>query len=223
MDEIQRLAYLEAMDIPGFVSRRDLPGAAPSRRVRLVRRVETPPPRAVAERTSLAEGLKPGKSRGTARQPEARPAARTAAAENEVPVFSVVAVAAGGWFWIDEIPAGREPGEDYGQLIIAICRALGLAESDAQVERFSYPVNPRLAGGVDEARQALLGFLSGRLSRISPQGVVLLGEFAEPWFDRSCLEGQRTVETVSAWRMLREPALKSRAWADLQSLRGDGG
>lgn len=221
MDELQRLAYLEAMEIPGFVSRRDLPGAAPSRRVRLVRRAEPAAP--APQAAGLAAGLKPVAQRKAAQPPVARPAAAVPATETEVPVFSVMAVAAGGWFWIDEIPAGREPGEDYGQLILAICRALGLEESGGQVERFSYPVNARLAGGVDEAREALLGFLSGRLSRTSPQGVVLLGEFAEPWFDRSCLEGQRVVETVSAWRMLREPALKAQAWSDLQPLRGDGG
>lgn len=219
MDELQRLAYLEALGIPGFVSRHDLPGAAPSRRVQLVRRAAPAVPQPVAERADLAASLKPEMQ---SPRPAAQPRTATPAAAKEVPVFSVTAVAAGDWFWVDEIPAGREPGEEYGQLIIAICRALELAESGAQVERFSYPVNSRLAGGMDEARQALLGFLSGRLSRLSPRGVVLLGEFAEPWFDRSCLEGQRVVETVSAWRMLRDPALKAQAWSDLQPLRGDG-
>jgi hypothetical protein len=138
------------------------------------------------------------------------------------PVFSVAATLAGGWFWLDEIPAGREPGDDYGQLLLAICRALGWSQEPARLERFAYPVAAGLAGGVEEARQALLGFLSGRLSRLTPTGVILMGDMDQPWFDRDCLAEQRVVHTVSAWRMLREPALKPQAWADLKSLRGDG-
>ena len=66
-----------------------------------------------------------------------------------------------------------------------------------------------------------MGFLTGRLARLSPTGVVLMGDFKEPWFDRDCLEGQRVVHTVSGWQMLRDPALKPRAWATLKTLRAD--
>ncbi len=215
MNELRRLAYLEAMDIPSYVSRRDLPGAAPSRRLLAVRRAQAPAP---APDLSALVGEKPAKS--TSQAPAAAPASPGPAASKDSPIFSVAATEAGGWLWIDEIPAGREPGEDYAQLIIAICRALGLPESAAQVVCFRYPVAAPLAGGVDEAREALFGFLSGRLSRNTPRGVILLGEFTEPWFDRNCLEGLQLVETVSAWGMLREPALKAQAWADLKTLRG---
>lgn len=210
MNEFQRLAYLEAMDIPTFVSRRDLPGAAPSRRVVLVKAAAPALPRA-------APPTDPGK-----RKPEPEQAAATPA-PRETPVFSLVAAEVGGWFWLDEIPAGREPGEDYAQLLLAICRALGLPASGAQVNRFSYPVNAKLAGGVEEAGQALYGFLAGRIADADPSGIVLLGDFAEPWFDRACLDGRRVVQSVSAWQMLRQPALKARAWTDLQPLRDDGG
>lgn len=212
MNEFQRLAYLEAMAIPTFVSRRDLPGAAPSRRMVLVKTVSP-------ESLPAVPVVDVGERRP---EPAQRPAA-PAQAPRETPVFSVVAAEAGGWFWLDEIPAGREPGDDYAQLLLALCRALGLPASGAQVNRFNYPVNARLAGGIEEARQALYGFLASRIADAEPVGVVLLGDFAEAWFDRACLEGRRLVQTVSAWQMLRRPELKPRAWADLQSLRGDGG
>jgi hypothetical protein len=222
MNELQRLAYLEAMDITSFVSRRDLPGAAPSRRLVAISRAQTPASNTGRESIPDLSALVPESRPSRATPAATAPVSTRAAGATESPVFSVVATAAGGWLWIDEIPAGREPGDDYGQLVIAICRALGLPGSAASVDRFNYPVAARLAGGVDEARQALFGFLSGRLSRTEAHGLILLGEFAERWFDRTCLEGRRVVQTVSAWRMLREPQLKARAWEDLKCLRGDG-
>ena len=52
MNDVQRLAYLRAMGIESYVSRRDLPGALPSRRLRLVR----------AESRPLSAPLPPGSS-----------------------------------------------------------------------------------------------------------------------------------------------------------------
>ncbi|MDJ0878321.1 MAG: hypothetical protein QNI86_06890 [Halieaceae bacterium] len=237
MRSVSQLAYLQALDIPTLVSRRNLPGAAPTQRLQLA-------PRAVpaAEKPEQAAGGAPAPelaaiSAGLRQQADpqaAAPVAGTPVAGNPVagtpvagtpvagtPVFSIAVTLAGGWFWIDEIPAGREPGDDYGQLLLAICRALGWPQEPARLERFNYPVAASLAGGVDEARQALEGFLTGRLTRLSPRGVIMMGDLDQPWFARQCLDGQRLVETVSAWQMLRDPGLKPRAWADLKALRGD--
>ncbi len=237
MRSVSQLAYLQALDIPTLVSRRNLPGAAPTQRLQLA-------PRAVpaAEKPEQAAGGAPAPelaaiSAGLRQQADpqaAAPVAGTPVAGNPVagtpvagtpvagtPVFSIAVTLAGGWFWIDEIPAGREPGDDYGQLLLAICRALGWPQEPARLERFNYPVAASLAGGVNEARQALEGFLTGRLTRLSPRGVIMMGDLDQPWFARQCLDGQRLVETVSAWQMLRDPGLKPRAWADLKALRGD--
>ena len=237
MRSVSQLAYLQALDIPTLVSRRNLPGAAPTQRLQLA-------PRAVpaAEKPEQAAGGAPAPelaaiSAGLRQQADpqaAAPVAGTPVAGNPVagtpvagtpvagtPVFSIAVTLAGGWFWIDEIPAGREPGDDYGQLLLAICRALGWPQEPARLERFNYPVAASLAGGVNEARQALEGFLTGRLTRLSPRGVIMMGDLDQPWFARQCLDGQRLVETVSAWQMLRDPGLKPRAWADLKALRGN--
>lgn len=242
MRSVSQLAYLQALDIPALVSRQNLPGAAQTRRLQLPRSAPaalaqsspaaTPAGRRAPGLAALSAGLK-SRSEAPADVVEAAPVATAAvdaaasvpaagAPAEGTPVFSVAATLAGGWFWLDEIPAGREPGDDYGQLLLAICRALGWSQEPARLERFNYPVAAGLAGGVEEARQALLGFLSGRLARLTPTGVILMGDMDQPWFDRDSLAEQRVVHTVSAWRMLREPKLKPQAWADLKSLRSDG-
>lgn len=232
MNEIQRLAYLEAMDIPSFVSRRDLPGAAPSRRFRVLRKaaVVPPAPRVEAPVRPPAPDLDLPELGGARKRPAAEAPAEAAApaavpAPADTPIFTVAVCEAGGWLWIDEIPAGRDPGDAYGQLIAAICQALGLPADGLSLQYFNYPVTSgaALAGGMDEARQALFGFLSGRISRTQPTRVVLLGEMEQPWFDAACLGEVAQTRTVSAWGMLRDPSLKARAWSDLKPLRVDAG
>ena len=138
-------------------------------------------------------------------------------------MFSVAASAAGGWLWVDEIPPGRDPGSDYAQLLAAICRALGLPAEPPSVQLFTFPAadNAALAGGLEEARQALFGFLNGRVVRGTPGRVVLLGELTAPWFDASFVQELPVTHTVSAWGMLRDPRLKARAWRDLKPLSVD--
>ena len=254
MRSVSQLAYLQALDIPTLVSRRNLPGAAPTQRLQLAPRAVpaaekpeqaaggAPAPELAAISAGLRQQADPQAAVTDAATPAAgsaasalgksaagapvagTPVAGTPAAGTPVagtPVFSIAVTLAGGWFWIDEIPAGREPGDDYGQLLLAICRALDWPQEPARLERFNYPVAASLAGGVDEARQALEGFLTGRLTRLSPRGVIMMGDLDQPWFARQCLDGQRLVETVSAWQMLRDPGLKPRAWADLKALRGN--
>ncbi|MEE4659274.1 MAG: hypothetical protein V2J89_02330 [Halieaceae bacterium] len=224
MNELRRLAYLEAMDIPSYVSRCDLPGAQPSRRLRLrppavvspaaddAVAAEPAAPRQVpaGARAALASN-KPAASAAPERQ--RRPAA-------DVPVFTVVATEAGGWLWLDEIPAGRDPGPAYPALLGAICRALGLTDVQPSLQLFNYPVavGAALEAGVEGAREALYGFLMARVARTAPARIVLLGRFDQSWFDRSCLDGVPVTETESAFAMLRQPALKARAWETLRPL-----
>ena len=262
MNELTRMAYLEAIGIENLVSRRDLPGAAPSRRIKIVRRplepvltdvsarapvqhqvenqvenqvesqVESPAGSQALPRESAAAAMKAslngdgGRSMANAGQdtPAEAPRASKPAAQ-DIPIFSLAATYAGGWFWLDEIPAGRELSASYSQLLQAICSALGLSEPAAQVEQFSWPLTTRghLDQGLESARGALLGYLTNRIERSRPRGVVLLGDMSQDWFDPACLPELPSVTTVSAWQMLRNPALKAQAWSDLQQLSsGDG-
>jgi len=227
MNELRRLAYLEAMDIPSYVSRCDLPGAQPSRRLRLQPPVvvsqvagdavaaEPAVPQQVpaGAREALASKKPAAVAPSAAPDRQQRPAA-------DVPVFTVAATEAGGWLWLDEIPAGRDPGPAYPALLGAICRALGLTGAEPSLQLFNYPVavGAALEAGVEGAREALYGFLTARVARSVPARVVLLGEFGQAWFDRSCLDGVPVTETESAFAMLRQPALKARAWETLRPL-----
>ncbi len=141
----------------------------------------------------------------------------------DIPIFSVAAVSLGGWYWLDEIPPGRELGTEYTQLLQAICRALGLSDENPVVEQFNWPLHnsSQLDQSEKAAQHGFSGFLGGRLERLRPRGVVLLGDLDATWFDPAPLDQLPTVTTVSAWQMLRKPTLKAKAWADLQTLRGD--
>jgi len=222
------------MGIETYVSRVALPGAAPSQRLRVVRRARpatvAPAPVAAPQGSpAAAAGLKAhlGQSSGrSARREVVSDTADTRPAPGaDIPVFSVAAVSAGGWYWLDQLPPGRDPGPHYMQLIASICSALGLEAADPQLERFSWPMHnsSQIARDQGAAQEAFTAFLEGRLERLQPAGLVLLGELDDGLFDRGRLGDLPVVSTVSAWRMLRDPTLKPRAWQDLQSLRVNGG
>jgi hypothetical protein len=231
MHELTRLAYLDAMGIDSYVPRGPLPAAAPSRRLQVIRRVSPAP---VTERTAVpvappanaSAQLKaslattPERSRASRVSVDSEPAVPAQAA-TEMPVFSLAAVGLGGWYWLDEIPPGRDLGPEYLQLLQAIAVALGMEVGEPVFEQFNWPLhtNSRLDRGEQAARGGLGGFLVSRLERYQPAGVILLGEMEQGWFDRGLLSPHRIVATVSAWKMLRQPALKRQAWSDLQVLR----
>jgi hypothetical protein len=225
MHELTRLAYLDAMGIDTYVSRKQLPAAAPSRKLRVVRRSAPPitPPvgdsGAAALKASLGDASPaPVPTMDTA---QAETPATAGATGADIPVFSVVAVQLGGCYWLDEIPPGRSLGQDYTQLLQAICFALGWSTGEAELEQFNWPMarGGKLDQGVDSARGGFAGFLTGRLERIQPQRVILLGELDSSWFDPQLLSAHQVTSTVSAWKMLRQPELKHRAWLDLRALR----
>ena len=135
--------------------------------------------------------------------------------------FSVAATLVGGWYWLDEIPAGRSAGQDHLHLLQAICLALGLPADSPVQEHFNWPLGTggQLEQGVDEARAAFSGFVNGRLERMKPARILVLGEWDAQWFKPDLLpEGAEKI-TVSAWEMLRQPQLKRQAWNELKMLK----
>ena len=225
MHELTRLAYLNAMGIDSYVPRCPLPAAAPSRRLRVIRRL-APGPDPERSTVPVAAQLKaslsavPEQSRGSLTATDSIPVVSTQAAA-EMPVFSLAAVGLGGWYWLDEIPPGRDLGPEYLQLLQAIAAALGMDAGQPVFEQFNWPLRTgtRLDRDEQAARDGLGGFLVSRFERYQPAGVILLGEMEQGWFDRELLVPHRIVATVSAWKMLREPALKRQAWTDLQVIR----
>ena len=236
MNEVQRLAYLRALGVESFCSRRDLPGALPSKRVRVIRR------RRLAEQVLAESGQQARRARVSSKFPgrdlrepassfrleaSGKPAATDQPARGdgleEMPIFTLAVATAGGCLWLDSLPPGRRPGPEYAQLLDAISRSLDFPDGEVDVAQFDLPMSGalRLGGDLDAARDSLQGYLVRRLEQLSPRVVVLLGDLDQPWFNRECLVDCRVINTVSAWRMLREPRLKSVAWADLKRLRGN--
>ena len=226
MNEIRRLDYLQALGIDSYVSRRQLPAAAPTRRAGL-RRAAAAPARGRPEQVT-PPSPEPRKPRQPAVPATSGPVAKSTVVETGVgtgPVFSVLACHLGGWYWLDEIPRGRVLGPDYLRLLQSIGVALELPPAEPLLERFDWPIAPnrRLGSTEAAARDGFSGFLGGRLERNPVAGLVLLGVANEFWLDRDALGSRfgiaQMVETVSAWKMLRQPELKRQAWKDLQELR----
>lgn len=230
--ETSRLHYLDAMGIDSWVSRRALPGAAASRRRRVVLRqapVQAVPPMAAAAapgpellRSSVVKSTTA--PRATANPVDiavAESAGESASNDSPAVIFSAVVAFMGGWYWIDEVPRGRETGAEYSQLLQAIGHALNWPPAAASVERFDWPLQgaSRLYPGLETARHSFEGFMRGRLERQPVQGVVLLGSAACEWLNLDMFVGLNQVRTVSAWSMLRQQANKAQAWQDLRSLR----
>ena len=218
------------MGIDNWVSRAALPGAAPSRRRRVVRRVapttgpgaSSVPPAAVKSvnvggiAAEIALEIAPEIEPEIASEPE-----QTASSNTPAVMFSAAVVFLGGWYWIDEVPRGRETGADYSQLLQAIATALNLPQEAPRLERFDWPLPSanRLDPGLETARHSFEGFMRGRLERQPVEGVILLGSAACEWLNLDMFAGLRQVQTVSAWSMLRQQASKAKAWQDLRVLR----
>lgn len=222
MNEIQRLSYLDAMGIGSYVSRRQLPAAAPTRRLRIRRASESTEAEPVPAATSGLDGVRSSLETVSAPAPAEIPAPAVApAVAADVPVFSLAAALVGNWLWLEEIPRGREPGREYLQLLHGICKAMDWEAGEPRLELFNWPLNnsAQLDHGEEAARHGVSGFVQARLDRNSPAGVVLLGDWDAAWFDRGLVAQQRLLELPSAWQMLRQPMLKQQAWQVLKTLR----
>lgn len=219
MNELRRLAYLEAMGIPGYVSRTQLPGAAVTRRLTVVR--STTPARPLDFELPKVETARPG--------PAAREAAPAATPVAGPPRFSLAAMVCGGCLWLEElegVPLAREQV----QLVQAMAHALGRAtggESASpsgtvrpQVELFDWPIhnNRQLDQGEDAARAGVAGFVGRRLEQHGCRGLVLLGQRCATRLPLEQLGDVLIGTAPGTAAMLADPALKRRAWIDLLSL-----
>ena len=220
MNEIQRLVYLDALGIDSYISRSQLPAAAITQRLRLVRPAAEI---SVAVAPSVSgEAIRESLQVTGLPESEAPPITLPAGpgVDESAPMFSVASCYLGGYLWLDEIPRSRDLGDNYPALLHALAVALGWDGGDAVVERFDWPMhyNQQLAQGPEAARHGFEGFVRARLERHPVRGVVLLGPMQAEWLDRGVFTGLELVATVSAWQMLKQPELKAQAWRDLKRL-----
>ncbi len=235
--ELTRLAYLQAMDIAGYVARSPLPGAAPSHPLAsLVLKAPASTPTGDNAKAALASALGTESAALPAMDP-ARHAALTAksrlGAEAEAPVggqqtapsavpvptFTVVATLVADVLWLEEL---RYPAlaTEQVQLLQAMAAALGIPNSRFEVTQFNWPLhrNRQLDQGEEAAIAALTGFASRQLEEQSCRAVVLLGASVRQRVSASQLSAAVQISTVSTAEMLEQPTLKAQAWRDLRPL-----
>ena len=227
--EMRRLAYLDALGVDTYVSRGQLPGAAPTRRLAIVPPAHPVQPAGRPE--SIAQPATPPMPRLNAGQPArssqldnaVSATAVTPASSVDVPRFSLTAIEAGNWLWVEEL-AGMPLTTEQVQLIKSMAGALGHAEGavesapgQPQVLQFDWPMhsNQQLDQGEESARAAVAGFIGRKLEESGCRGLVLMGRGCAGWVPDL---GFQVAKIESSADILQQPGLKPAVWRALQAL-----
>ena len=225
--EMARRQALEAMGIDVYVSRYDLPGAAPSVRQRSVP-VEPPVSTVVAAPevmvstnniARVADAAPASQVRSATGSERASPAAPGISASSvrssEAVKFSMLLASAGPFLWVEQLPDGLIR-QDQLALINAMARALS-SDVSLRQQQFDWPMrgNAALSGDADSAKQALQGLIQRLAREVDAKRVVVMG--ACPFLpDRIA---QSAVVIPATLAMLQNPALKREAWQALKPQR----
>ena len=244
MNELTRMAYLEAMGVDSYISRAQLSGAAPTRRLVLAQRAlaaaaDTAATTEAATAAGAGQKQPAEKVRPAVQMPpvdaarprpissEPEPAVQTAPQTPPLPRFSLTAIVAGGWLWLEDLqdmPLTREQV----QLVQAMALALqhidssqstpGVAKED--ISRFDWPMhtNQQLDLGEEAARAALASFVRRKQEQQQCRGVVNLGRACGArveGLDPGCA---RVVTSYSSAEMLADAARKRQVWSELKAL-----
>ena len=226
MHELSRMAYLDALGIDSYVSRAQLPGAAATRRLAIVTAsnrqelVASVIPESLRSRTSLvAEPARSAKvsAEASGASPQSEP----------VPRFSLTAIVAGDWLWLEELAGPLTT--DQVRLVQSMAQALLLCHASPGVEvkpavepevaQFDWPIhtNHQLDLGEEAARASVAGFVDRRLGEHGCRGLVLLGKACGQRVPRQQISVV-IVNTMSSAEILAQPALKRQVWRDLLPL-----
>jgi hypothetical protein len=229
------MAYLAALGVETYVSRGQLPGAAPSRR--LVRVPKASPPDTPAADLS-GSGSGPTASAAQERRPapvvarlgpvaeagveqrsgSPREAASASAGDVEGCRFTLVAIVAGGLLWLEELQDTPLAGEQVA-LVRAMARAVAAGgasdpEPAHEITQFTWPMhdNPQFDQGEAAAMAALGSFLRRKLEQHRCRGIIALGDRCAR---RIPVQGLPSLarETLPGTRdMLGDSRLKREAW-----------
>jgi hypothetical protein len=256
------MAYLQALGTDVYVSRAQLPAAAVTHRLAIVRdRPPEVPSGRVGEQSRTSRGERSpvsGEARiprleiagSSPKQPEpARPATPAPAAAGTVPRFSLTAIAAGGWLWLEQLQGSALAGEQL-QLVQAMAHALGRIHPRAnetesarpiaarpsaarpiaarpnaarpEYAQFDWPIhnNAQLDLGMEAARSSVAGFIQRKLDQYNCIGLVLLGQACEAIVPVEQIDCELLLRTLSSAEMLADSRLKKQAWAQLRQSAG---
>ena len=229
-EEQRRILYLQARDIPIYVSLADCPGALPTTRVPL------PPMAAIADATP---GTTPLESPTPENKPPVggdtevsiRPNRETAVTptgtqSTSPPVrFSLVLFRAGRWLWLEETPDGTL-ASDQVQLVAAMAAALDGSDLSAKVKpitsQFKWPPhnNAQFDLGKESARAGLEAFLQRHIDDSGCSGLIVMGEAAGRRLGESALSAIGITKTLGTRDMIMQPDLKKQVWSDIKALAG---
>lgn len=240
MNELRRMAYLDALGVDSYVSRTQLPGAAVTRRLAIVSTLSRTVPVISGNAPDMpATSLLPRQLDAQTRTGSTRVArvdseadspplaSESAQRAESVPRFSLIAIVAGDWLWLEELPDTLLTTEQV-RLVQSMAQALLLnqgqraeAVTKPDVAQFNWPIhtNHQLDLGAEAARASVAGFVARRLEQHRCRGLVLLGQAC---VDHVPLTEMtiRSVSTASSAEILASPALKRQVWCDLQPLLG---
>ena len=242
-EEQRRILYLQAMDIPLYVSRADCPGALPTTRAPLP---QSPTPADTTPATRVTDTSAPGDRAPGSRLAEMADVAKredpaTAAAitvattaeststrttsTTEAVRFSLVLFRAGRWLWLEETPDGTL-ASDQVQLVAAMAAALDNTVASAKVKpvtsQFKWPPhnNAQFDLGDEAARAGLEAFLQRHVDDSGCSGLIVLGEAAGLRLGEAALSVPVLARTLGTRDMIMQPKLKKQVWSDLKPLVG---
>ena len=233
MNELNRMRYLDALGIDNYVSRSQLPGAAQTRRLVIVRSENTAPvpaePAADAQ-PGQAVPVRPSSMpdlsvldevRGKDSAAQAPTSVETvqSRSKSEAVRFSLAAVFVGQIAWIEALDSNPLAKEQV-QLVHAMARAVSGEVGRPEVTQFDWPThqNHQLDLGPEAAQAGVAGFLQRQIEQRKCRGLVLLGQECEARVALAMLGAINAVVTDSTLAMLREPIRKRQVWQDLQPL-----
>jgi hypothetical protein len=230
MNELNRMRYLDALGIDHYVSRVQLPGAAPTRRLAVVRKdfsgqaaVESPTgapaSRATPARPSVVPDI-PSLDEKPARELKPPAAAVEAARpQAEAVRFSLAAIFVGQIAWVEALN-GNPLAKEQVQLVHAMARAVSGDVGRPDVTQFDWPThqNHQLDLGPEAAQAGVAGFLQRQIEQRKCRALVLLGKACESRVPLAALDEVNAVVTESTVAMLGEPLRKRQVWQDLQPL-----
>jgi hypothetical protein len=234
MHELTRLSYLEAMGVDSYVSRHQLVGAAPTRRLIVVpvepsiavqvptpvvpqadNSADTPPemPRIgnILQPTTRRNEKKPEEPE--APSPVVKP--KQAAAAN----FSLTAVIVGGFLWLEDLNAMPLAREQV-QLMQAMASALTGTRSKADIAQFDWPIhsNAQLDLSTAAAAASLAGYINRRYEQGGCRGLILLGGGCTQNLNADQLGITPLQCEYSTAQMLLDASLKKSVWTSLLPL-----
>lgn len=233
------------MGIQPLVAHRALPGARPSRRLRLKHPAPGPaePPQTADTRPAataklggstavyaapeaLRESLSaPSDSRPSRAVPTApsEPQKRDEVADTSARLserFSLAVLMAAGRLWIEDL-AGSALAREQVDLVAAMALALSHPEAPGErpsIAQFDWPMhgNHQLDLGPEEARVSLESFLRRQMQERDCSAIVCLGEGARTRVSGTDL-GAPVVVLPGTRELLQEPVRKREAWAALRT------